>query len=106
MPPSELPRSYRRRGRDDNREMRLWKWRFDHDQTSSPQAPRPPTSCSMCGPKFCSMKITQEVRDFAAKQNGSAETFLAVEEVEQGMAQMSEQFREKGGDIYVAPPIE
>jgi phosphomethylpyrimidine synthase len=32
----------------------------------------------MCGPKFCSMKITQEVRDFAAKQNASADTFLAA----------------------------
>jgi hypothetical protein len=46
----------------------------------------------MCGPKFCSMKITQEVRDFAAKQNASADTFLAVEEAQKGMAQMSEQF--------------
>ena len=54
--------------------------------------------CSMCGPKFCSMKITQEVRDFAAKQNSSADTFL---EAENGMAEMSEKFREKGGEIYL-----
>jgi phosphomethylpyrimidine synthase len=32
--------------------------------------------CSMCSPNFCSIKITQEVRDFAAKQNASADTFL------------------------------
>ena len=79
--------------------------------------------CSMCGPKFCSMKITQEVRDFAAKQTGgansgfpgeshspgsgshsetkSADTFLAAEEAQEGMAEMSERFREKGGEIYL-----
>jgi len=50
---------------------------------------------------FCSMKITQEVRDFAAKQNASAGTFLAVEEAEQGMAEMSEKFRSTGGEIYL-----
>ena len=54
--------------------------------------------CSMCGPKFCSMKITQEVREFAAKQNGAADSFLAAEA---GMAEMSEKFREKGGEIYL-----
>jgi phosphomethylpyrimidine synthase len=58
----------------------------------------------MCGPKFCSMKITQEVRDFAAKQNSSADTFLAAEEADKGMAEMSEKFREAGGDIYIATP--
>jgi phosphomethylpyrimidine synthase len=44
------------------------------------------------------MKITQEVRDFAAKQNASADTFL---EADAGMAEMSEKFREKGGEIYL-----
>jgi phosphomethylpyrimidine synthase len=58
----------------------------------------------MCGPKFCSMKITQEVRDFAAKQNASADAFLAAEEADKGMAEMSERFRDKGGEIYVAVP--
>jgi phosphomethylpyrimidine synthase len=47
------------------------------------------------------MKITQEVRDFAAKQNASADTFLAAEEAEQGMAEMSERFRQEGGEIYI-----
>jgi phosphomethylpyrimidine synthase len=41
--------------------------------------------CSICGPKFCSMKITQEVREFAQK----------------GMTEMSEAFNEKGGEIYL-----
>jgi phosphomethylpyrimidine synthase len=47
------------------------------------------------------MKITQEVRDFAAKQNASADTFLAVDEADKGMARMSEEFRERGGEIYL-----
>jgi phosphomethylpyrimidine synthase len=47
------------------------------------------------------MKITQEVRDFAARRNASADTFLAAEEAEKGMAEMSEQFRQKGGNVYV-----
>ena len=55
----------------------------------------------MCGPKFCSMKITQEVRDFAAKQNAEVGTFVAAEEAEAGMAEMSEKFREVGSELYV-----
>ena len=72
-----------------------------HDQTLPAEGAKTAHFCSMCGPKFCSMKITQEVRDFAAKQNAGAETFLAVEEAEAGMEQMSETFREKGGEIYL-----
>jgi phosphomethylpyrimidine synthase len=56
----------------------------------------------MCGPKFCSMKITQEVREFAAKQNQTSDAFIAAEEAEKGMEQMSERFREEGGEIYVS----
>jgi phosphomethylpyrimidine synthase len=55
----------------------------------------------MCGPKFCSMKITQEVRDFAAKQNQPADAFIAAGDAEKGMAEMSEVFKEKGGEIYL-----
>ena len=55
----------------------------------------------MCGPKFCSMKITQEVREFAAKQNAEADAFIAAEEAEKGMKQMSEVFRETGGELYM-----
>jgi phosphomethylpyrimidine synthase len=47
----------------------------------------------MCGPKFCSMEITQQVRDHAAK--------LAEEERQRGMAEMSEKFRAMGGEVYV-----
>jgi phosphomethylpyrimidine synthase len=45
----------------------------------------------MCGPKFCSMKITQDVRDYAAKLNDK----------EAGMAQMSEKFKAMGDQVYV-----
>jgi phosphomethylpyrimidine synthase len=77
-----------------------------HDQTLPAEGAKTAHFCSMCGPKFCSMKITQEVRDFAAKQNAPADTFLAAEplapaDAERGMVEMSERFREKGGEIYL-----
>ena len=71
-----------------------------HDQTLPAEGAKSAHFCSMCGPKFCSMKITQEVREFAAKQNASIETFAAAEEAEQGMAEMAEKYRE-GGDLYM-----
>jgi phosphomethylpyrimidine synthase len=55
----------------------------------------------MCGPKFCSMKITAEVREFAAKQNAGVGTFIAAEEAAAGMATMSKRFHESGGEVYV-----
>jgi phosphomethylpyrimidine synthase len=57
----------------------------------------------MCGPKFCSMKITQEVRDFAAKQNQESTGFIAADAdaAEAGMAEMSDKFREIGSELYV-----
>jgi phosphomethylpyrimidine synthase len=72
-----------------------------HDQTLPAEGAKTAHFCSMCGPKFCSMKITQEVRDFAAKQNASSDTFLAAEEAGKGMAQMSEKFKASGGEIYL-----
>lgn len=75
-----------------------------HDQTLPAEGAKTAHFCSMCGPKFCSMKITQEVRDFAAKQNQGAEGFLAAkpaENAEAGMDEMREKFREKGGEIYL-----
>ncbi|MEO6091411.1 MAG: phosphomethylpyrimidine synthase ThiC [Novosphingobium sp.] len=72
-----------------------------HDQTLPAEGAKTAHFCSMCGPKFCSMKITQEVRDFAAKQDAGMESFVAAEEAEAGMAEMSEAFREKGGEIYL-----
>ena len=50
--------------------------------------------CSMCGPHFCSMKITQDVRDYA-KANPEA-----VAEIEKGMAEKSAEFRAAGAEVY------
>ena len=72
-----------------------------HDQTLPAEGAKTAHFCSMCGPKFCSMKISQEVRDFAAKQNAGVETFVAAEDAEAGMEAMSEVFKEKGGEIYL-----
>jgi len=72
-----------------------------HDQTLPAEGAKTAHFCSMCGPKFCSMKITQEVRDFAAKQNAPADTFIAAEEAEAGMQKMSEVFKETGGELYM-----
>jgi phosphomethylpyrimidine synthase len=51
----------------------------------------------MCGPHFCSMKITQDVRDYAAKIGADEKAAL-----EQGMAEKSDEFRRQGGDLYRA----
>jgi phosphomethylpyrimidine synthase len=72
-----------------------------HDQTLPAEGAKTAHFCSMCGPKFCSMKITQEVRDFAAKQNQPSDAFIAAEDAEAGMAQMSEKFREIGSELYM-----
>ena len=68
-----------------------------HDETLPKQAHKVAHFCSMCGPKFCSMKISQEVRDFADRLNDKT----PVDYREQGMAQMSETFKRLGGDLYV-----
>jgi len=62
-----------------------------HDETMPKEAHKLAHFCSMCGPKFCSMKITQDVRDYAAKLNDK----------QQGMAKMSHKFQEMGGQLYV-----
>ncbi len=67
-----------------------------HDETMPKQAHKVAHFCSMCGPNFCSMKITQDVRDYAAKQ-GIADITVAIEE---GMAEKSAQFKEIGSKIY------
>ena len=82
-----------------------------HDETLPKEAHKVAHFCSMCGPKFCSMKITQDVRDYAAKLN-EAQVELAQETTvvdprtgltppQAGMAQMSQKFREMGGQVYV-----
>ena len=72
-----------------------------HDQTLPAEGAKTAHFCSMCGPKFCSMQISQEVREFAAKQNQPLENFLAAEEAEKGMAEMSEKYRLAGSELYL-----
>ncbi|HGY1009663.1 TPA: phosphomethylpyrimidine synthase ThiC [Aeromonas salmonicida] len=79
-----------------------------HDETLPQESGKVAHFCSMCGPKFCSMKITQDVRDYAASleavevklvgMDGQQERVVA--EVESGMAQMAETFKEKGSELY------
>ncbi|MEJ0022476.1 MAG: phosphomethylpyrimidine synthase ThiC [Alphaproteobacteria bacterium] len=66
-----------------------------HDETLPKEAHKTAHFCSMCGPKFCSMKISQEIRDTARAQNDVAS------EAVKGMEEMSKKFREGGGEIDV-----
>ena len=72
-----------------------------HDQTLPKDAHKVAHFCSMCGPKFCSMKITQDVRDYADGLSENEKAALFPVEAEQGMAEMSEKFKELGGQIYL-----
>ena len=92
-----------------------------HDQTLPAEGAKTAHFCSMCGPKFCSMKITQEVRDFAAKQNttdmlaanpspftgegdspgGERGEGFSTEDAEAGMADMSKLYNETGRELYM-----
>jgi len=78
-----------------------------HDETLPKEAHKVAHFCSMCGPKFCSMEITQQVRDYAAKLKGeqAAESPETVEQARrEGMDEMSEKFRKMGEKVYV--PVE
>ena len=66
-----------------------------HDETLPAEGAKLAHFCSMCGPHFCSMKITQEVREYAAKENIEAEKSLAV-----GMAEKAKEFLATGSEIY------
>ncbi len=66
-----------------------------HDETLPAQAAKLAHFCSMCGPHFCSMKITQDVRDYAAKKGLDEQAAL-----EAGMKEKAEEFRRTGSKIY------
>jgi phosphomethylpyrimidine synthase len=68
-----------------------------HDETLPAEGAKVAHFCSMCGPHFCSMKITQDVREYAAQKG--LEDGKALEE---GMREKAEEFRQKGGEIYLA----
>jgi len=66
-----------------------------HDETLPQESAKLAHFCSMCGPNFCSMKITQDVRDYAAQ--------LGVDEsdvIQVGMEQKAKEFKESGSELY------
>jgi phosphomethylpyrimidine synthase len=67
-----------------------------HDATLPAQGAKLAHFCSMCGPHFCSMKITQDVREYAAEKQLAEDAALR-----QGMQEKSEEFRKTGGDLYL-----
>ena len=66
-----------------------------HDQTLPAEGAKIAHFCSMCGPKFCSMKITQDVRDYAAAQGVEADEASA-----HGMSEQSKAFKDQGSELY------
>lgn len=71
-----------------------------HDETLPKEAHKTAHFCSMCGPKFCSMKISQDIRRDAQAQNDAGGS-LGAAEAEAGMREMAEKFRAGGGEIEV-----
>jgi phosphomethylpyrimidine synthase len=67
-----------------------------HDETLPAEGAKLAHFCSMCGPKFCSMRITQEVREYAAQHGLPAETVAVV----QGLREKATEFKQSGGEIY------
>ena len=72
-----------------------------HDETLPAEGAKVAHFCSMCGPHFCSMKITQDVRDYAAEHGGAGDDAAAVA---QGLREKAEEFKRTGGQLYVIPP--
>jgi phosphomethylpyrimidine synthase len=70
-----------------------------HDETLPAAAAKTAHFCSMCGPKFCSMRITQDIRDYA-----KAHDLGEGEAIEAGMAEMSAKFEDAGQKVYVEAP--
>jgi phosphomethylpyrimidine synthase len=67
-----------------------------HDETLPKDSSKEAHFCSMCGPKFCSMKITQDVRDYADAKGLNEASALA-----EGMAEKSAEFKARGGEFYI-----
>ncbi len=67
-----------------------------HDETLPAEGAKIAHFCSMCGPKFCSMKISQEVRDYAAQKEIDDQQALTT-----GMKEKAEEFKEKGSEVYL-----
>ena len=71
-----------------------------HDETMPKEAHKSAHFCSMCGPKFCSMKITQNVRDYAQNQQNATLNKIQQEQVESGLDSMKKQFHATGQNLY------
>ena len=67
-----------------------------HDETLPAEGAKVAHFCSMCGPKFCSMKITQDVREYAASHG-----LETTDVIEEGLREKADEFRERGGEIYL-----
>ena len=70
-----------------------------HDETLPKQSAKTAHFCSMCGPKFCSMKISQEVREYAKNDSEKIDA-MNIEQIETGLKQKSEEFKAQGSKIY------
>jgi len=70
--------------------------RESHDETLPMEGAKSAHFCSMCGPHFCSMRITEDVRKYAAEQGISESEALDV-----GLKEKAQEFREKGAEVYV-----
>ncbi|WP_024875274.1 phosphomethylpyrimidine synthase ThiC [Saccharomonospora piscinae] len=71
-----------------------------HDETLPAEAAKTAHFCSMCGPKFCSMRITQDVRAYAEEHG-----LTSMTAIEEGMREKSREFTERGGQVYL-PVVE
>ena len=67
-----------------------------HDETLPAEGAKIAHFCSMCGPKFCSMKISQEVRDYAAKKELDEQNVL-----QEGMKEKAQEFKDQGSEVYL-----
>jgi len=72
-----------------------------HDETLPKDAHKVAHFCSMCGPKFCSMKITADVREYASGLTDNEKAALYPDVAKQGMADMSKKFIDMGAQVYV-----
>ena len=72
-----------------------------HDETLPKESAKVAHFCSMCGPKFCSMRISQDVRDYASSLKSETAT-ISAEDVKAGLKEKAKEFREKGGELYVS----
>ncbi len=68
-----------------------------HDETLPADAAKTAHFCSMCGPNFCSMKITQDVRDYAARKGVGVDAAVTA-----GLQEKAQEFREQGAELYAA----